>query len=207
MSVNNHTNTSNDVNDVCKYEETTGQYQHQEPTADQDQEPTADQDQEPTADQDQDQEPSADKDNKPSADKDNKPSADTEEPSADKDNKPSADKDNKPSADTEEPSADPDKGNTRNQLNEIIQIVCRQTELTEEEARERLEKEQYNHMKVLNDYFGFKEVTPENKSTINQQIYGEIRSLMDTSSRNFRLEQENAQCIQKLKETRGVNKE
>ena len=184
MSVNNHTNTSNDVNDVCKYEETTGQYQHQEPTADQDQEPTADQDQEPTADQDQDQEPSADKDNKPSADKDNKPSADTEEP-----------------------SADPDKGNTRNQLNEIIQIVCRQTELTEEEAIERLEKEQYNHMKVLNDYFGFKEVTPENKSTINQQIYGEIRSLMDTSSRNFRLEQENAQCIQKLKETKDVNKE
>ena len=106
-----------------------------------------------------------------------------------------------------EPSADQDKENTRNQLNEIIQIVCRQTELTEEEAIERLEKEQYNHMKVLNDYFGFKEVTPENKSTINQQIYGEIRSLMDTSSRNFRLEQENAQCIQKLKETRDVNKE
>lgn len=92
-------------------------------------------------------------------------------------------------------------------FNEIIQIVCRQTELTEEEARERLEKEQYNHMKVLNDYFGFKEITPENKSTINQQIYGEIRSLMDTSSRNFRLEQEKAQCIQKLKETRAVNKE
>ena len=92
-------------------------------------------------------------------------------------------------------------------FNEIIQIVCRQTELTEEEARERLEKEQYTHMKVLNDYFGFKEITPENKSTINQQIYGEIRSLMDTSSRNFRLEQEKAQCIQKLKETRAVNKE
>ena len=118
------------------------------------------------------------------------------------------DQDPEPSADQDpEPSADQDKENTRNQLNEIIQIVCRQTELTEEEAIERLEKEQYNHMKVLNDYFGFKEVTPENKSTINQQIYGEIRSLMDTSSRNFRLEQENAQCIQKLKETRDVNKE
>ena len=118
------------------------------------------------------------------------------------------DQDPEPSADQDpEPSADQDKENTRNQLNEIIQIVCRQTELTEEEAIERLEKEQYNHMKVLNDYFGFKEVKHENKSSINQQIYGEIRILMDTSSRNFRLEQENAQCIQKLKETRDVNKE
>jgi len=91
-------------------------------------------------------------------------------------------------------------------FNEIIQIVCRQTELTEEEARERLEKEQYNHMKVLNDYFGFKEIKPENKSSINQQIYGEIRSLMDTSSRNFRMEQENAQRIQNIKETMDANK-
>jgi len=97
--------------------------------------------------------------------------------------------------------------NVRNQLNEIIQIVCRQTELTEEEARERLEKEQYNYMKVLDQYFGFKEVKHENKSSINQQIYGEIRILMDTSSRNFRLEQENTQCIQKLKETMDVNTE
>jgi hypothetical protein len=130
------------------------------------------------------------------------------EPSADQDPEPSVDQDPEPSADQDpEPSADQDKENTRNQLNEIIQIVCRQTELTEEEAIERLEKEQYNHMKVLNDYFGFKEVKHENKSSINQQIYGEIRILMDTSSRNFRLEQENTQCIQKLKETMDVNTE
>ena len=159
MSVNNQTNTFNEVNDICENEQTF----HQEPTT----YPV----EEPSADKDKDQEPSADKDK------------------------------------DQEPSADKDKENVRNQLNEIVQIVCRQTELTEEEARERLEKEQYNHMKVLNDYFGFKEVKPENKSSINQQIYGEIRSLMDTSSRNFRLEQEKAQCIQKLNETRAVNKE
>ena len=52
------------------------------------------------------------------------------------------------------------------QLNEVIQIVCRQTELTEEEAKDRLEKEQYNYMKVLNDYFGIKD-TSKNKIKIN----------------------------------------
>jgi len=93
-----------------------------------------------------------------------------------------------------------------NQLADLIQVVCRQTELTEEEARERLETEKYNYMKVLNDYFGFKQVKLENKSSINQQIYGEIRSLMDTSARNFRMEQEKAQYIQKLKEAMDAKK-
>ena len=82
------------------------------------------------------------------------------------------------------------------QLNEVIQIVCRQTELTEEEAKDRLEKEQYNYMKVLNDYFGIKD-TSKNKNRIstNQQIYGEIRNLMDSGARSFRKDQETAQRL------------
>ena len=81
-------------------------------------------------------------------------------------------------------------------LNELIQIVCRQTELTEEEAKDRLEKEQYNYMKVLNDYFGIKD-TSKNKNRIstNQQIYGEIRNLMDSGARSFRKEQETAKQL------------
>jgi hypothetical protein len=84
-------------------------------------------------------------------------------------------------------------------LNELIQIVCRQTELTEKEAKDRLEKEQYNYMKVLNDYFGIKD-TSKNKNRLstlstNQQIYGEIRNLMDSGARSFRKEQETAQQL------------
>jgi hypothetical protein len=84
-------------------------------------------------------------------------------------------------------------------LNEVIQIVCRQTELTEEEAKDRLEKEQYNYMKVLNDYFGIKD-TSKNKNRLstlstNQQIYGEIRNLMDSSARSFRKEQEKVELL------------
>jgi hypothetical protein len=84
-------------------------------------------------------------------------------------------------------------------LNEVIQIVCRQTELTEEEAKDRLEKEQYNYMKVLNDYFGIKD-TSKNKNQLstfstNQQIYGEIRNLMDSGARSFRKEQEKVELL------------
>jgi regulator of replication initiation timing len=84
-------------------------------------------------------------------------------------------------------------------LNEVIQIVCRQTELTEEEAKIRLEKEQYNYMKVLNDYFGIKD-TSKNKNRMstlstNQQIYGEIRNLMDSGARSFRKEQEKVELL------------
>ena len=81
-------------------------------------------------------------------------------------------------------------------LNELIQIVCRQTELTEEEAKDRLEKEQYNYMKVLNDYFGIKDTSKnKNRLSTNQQIYGEIRNLMDSGARSFRKDQETAQRL------------
>jgi septum formation topological specificity factor MinE len=83
---------------------------------------------------------------------------------------------------------------------EVIQVVCRQTELTPEEARDRLEKVQYKYMKVLNEYFEIKNSKIETTNTINQKIYGEIRTLMDTGAKSFRMEQERAQYIQKMNE-------
>ena len=71
--------------------------------------------------------------------------------------------------------------------------------MTEEEAKDRLEKEQYNYMKVLNDYFDIKD-TSNNKNRMstlstNQQIYGEIRNLMDSGARSFRKEQEKVELL------------
>ena len=78
---------------------------------------------------------------------------------------------------------------------ESVDMICRQTEYTEDEAREKLEKNNYNYQLVLNEYFGIKE-SPKKEKTINQQIYGEIRNLMDTGARNFRQEQERAKAYQ-----------
>ena len=78
---------------------------------------------------------------------------------------------------------------------ESVDMICRQTEYTEDEAREKLEKNNYNYQLVLNEYFGIKE-SPKKEKTINQQIYGEIRNLMDTGARNFRQEQDRARAYQ-----------
>lgn len=78
---------------------------------------------------------------------------------------------------------------------ESVDMICRQTEYTEDEAREKLEKNNYNYQLVLNEYFGIKE-SPKKEKTINQQIYGEIRNLMDTGARNFRQEQDRVKAYQ-----------
>ena len=78
---------------------------------------------------------------------------------------------------------------------ESVNMICRQTDYSEDEAREKLEKNNYNYQLVLNEYFGIKE-SPKKEKTTNQQIYGEIRNLMDTGARKFRQEQERAKAYQ-----------
>ncbi len=80
---------------------------------------------------------------------------------------------------------------------ESVNMICRQTELSKEEAKKQLEEANYDYMKVLNKYFGLKQ-KEEKGSQIN--IYGEIRNLMDTGAKNFRLERERNEQIQKMKE-------
>jgi len=78
---------------------------------------------------------------------------------------------------------------------ESVNMICRQTDYTQDEAREKLEKNNYNYQLVLNEYFGIKE-SPKKEKTTNQQIYGEIRNLMDTGARKFRQEQDRAKAYQ-----------
>ena len=88
--------------------------------------------------------------------------------------------------------------------NEYIQLICRQTDLTEEESRNKLEENNYNYMIVLNEYFKIEdkgETEDENKTT-NQQIYGQIRNLMDTGAKKFRMEQDRVEQIKKMNEMR-----
>ena len=82
---------------------------------------------------------------------------------------------------------------------EAVNMVCRQTDYDENTARDKLEKADYNYEIVLNEFYGIS--TTKNcasNMSMNQQIYGEIRSLMDTGARNFRIEQENAEKYKKM---------
>jgi len=75
---------------------------------------------------------------------------------------------------------------------ENISIILRQTDLSQEEAKLRLENHKGDYMKVLEEYFGIKKVI-KSPSTINQQIYKEIRSVMDDAAFKFYKERENQQ--------------
>ena len=90
----------------------------------------------------------------------------------------------------------------------IIEFVLRQTEYTEEQAAEKLEKVNYDGKIVVDEYL--KEDIPEssysksksnNKEvSINQQIYGEIRNLMDTGMRQYNERQEQARKQHELQQ-------
>ena len=66
---------------------------------------------------------------------------------------------------------------------EIVKLVCRQTDYTEEVARSLLEENKYNYMKIIKEWIN----PPSNKGdakdkpskSLNQRVIGEIRNFMD----------------------------
>ena len=117
--------------------------------------------------------------------------------------------------DTENKSNESDAVKVINQENQnrleerkrsIIEFVLRQTEYTEEQALEKLEKVNYDGKIVVDEYL--KEDIPvssysksnDKEVSINQQIYGEIRNLMDTGMRQYNERQEQARKQHELQE-------
>jgi hypothetical protein len=89
---------------------------------------------------------------------------------------------------------------------EAVNMVCRQTDYDENIAREKLEIANYNYEIVLSEFYGITNKNPDsnitkNNITTNQQIYGEIRNLMDIGARKFRTNQENAELYKKKMST------
>ena len=72
-----------------------------------------------------------------------------------------------------------------NKKKEFINVICRQTELSEEEAKQQLEECNYDCNVVLNKYFGIKEKEPV-KQNVNQIIYSEIRNMMEEFPHNLK---------------------
>ena len=61
-------------------------------------------------------------------------------------------------------------------LSEKIQIILRQTDLTEYLVREKLAEHNEDHMKVIREYLGIAEKkAPEQMKSVNQEIYRQFR--------------------------------
>ena len=69
---------------------------------------------------------------------------------------------------------------------ELVEIVLRQTTLSRDEVIERLSKNENNYLNVIEEFMGINKNKQKNNITVNQQIYKEIRSVMDGAANNFR---------------------
>ena len=80
-------------------------------------------------------------------------------------------------------------------------MVMRQTTYTFDEAKDKLENNENNYIKVIKESMGIYEQNkkPEIKS-INQHIYKEIRGMMDTASSSYRVNQEQEKRKQEILE-------
>ena len=71
-------------------------------------------------------------------------------------------------------------------IDDIVGIILRQTTLTDEDARSRLFFHNNDYIKVIEEFMGtIHKKKPTQTLTINQQIYKEIRGVMDNASMNF----------------------
>jgi hypothetical protein len=88
------------------------------------------------------------------------------------------------------------KVNLNNQKvkNEIVELVIRQTDYSREDAILKLELNNYNFHKVIKEYMSPEKDEENNndkkKINVNQQIFKEIRNMMDSGERNKRFTDE-----------------
>ena len=89
---------------------------------------------------------------------------------------------------------------------EIVKLVCRQTDYTEEEARPLLEENKYNYIKIIKEWLkppsnGDDEVEKAPKS-LNQQVIGEIRNFMDEGYKLTEYRKQQKAYMMRLQELR-----
>lgn len=64
------------------------------------------------------------------------------------------------------------------ELNTAIEIICRQTTYSQEEAIDKLRTYNNDIQLIIKEYLGYKPKSPTQKS-LNQKIYSEIGSFME----------------------------
>ena len=89
----------------------------------------------------------------------------------------------------------------KDELNEKINMIMRQTDYDYDTSYSKLQEARYDHIKVIKAYLGITEKKAQSKksTSINQEIYKQIRKKIDVSDFNRK------QC-EKLKEEIDKNK-
>ena len=70
-------------------------------------------------------------------------------------------------------------------IDENVQIVMRQTDYTEEVAKEKLKEFNYDHIAVIKSYLGVPDKKAQPVKSVNQEIYKQLRYRLDSNMRNY----------------------
>ena len=70
-------------------------------------------------------------------------------------------------------------------IDENIQIIMRQTDYTEEIAKEKLKEFNYDHIAVIKSYLGVTDKKAAPVKSVNQEIYKQLRHRLDSNMRNY----------------------
>jgi hypothetical protein len=77
-----------------------------------------------------------------------------------------------------------------NEIQEKVEMILRQTDYSEEEAKNKLKEHNYNHIQVIKSYLGITEKKEPPIKTVNQEIYKQIRYRLDSNMREYNLRKE-----------------
>jgi hypothetical protein len=70
-------------------------------------------------------------------------------------------------------------------IDENIQVIMRQTDYTEEVAKEKLKEFNYDHIAVIKSYLGVPDKKEAPVKSLNQEIYKQLRHRLDKNMRNY----------------------
>jgi hypothetical protein len=76
-----------------------------------------------------------------------------------------------------------------------VQIILRQTDLSEDVAREKLKESNFDHISVIKSFLGITEKKALPIKSRNQEIYKQLRYKLDSSMREFNIKKENSENI------------
>jgi hypothetical protein len=76
-------------------------------------------------------------------------------------------------------------------LHYLKDVVMRQTDYSEEQTLAKLNEYNNDIMAIVREFMGVINKVKENKTTVNQQVYSEIRGLMDNAAASYKLKKEN----------------
>jgi hypothetical protein len=74
-----------------------------------------------------------------------------------------------------------------------IQIILRQTDYSEETAREKLKEANFDHILVIKSFMGITEKKAPPIKSVNQEIYKQLRYKLDSSMREYNIRKENGE--------------